>query len=173
MILHLEQIKRKTECRHTLLKIDYDTYVEQRLRKIEKQTQVAKFEKKEFNKQQEKLNRIMQKVEHQQKTISRADPHGAALLKKKMHLLKSQEKRLEKVELTEFPDIEESINFCFEDVEIPRTKNIVNLNIEELKVSDKILSTASFPLYAHSTSSKSVLWNWYSNLYYGTEEIQD
>ena len=28
MILHLEQIKKKTECRHTLLKIDYDTYVD-------------------------------------------------------------------------------------------------------------------------------------------------
>lgn len=52
MILHLEQIKKKTECRHTLLKIDYDTYVEQRLRKIEKQTQVARSEKREFNKQQ-------------------------------------------------------------------------------------------------------------------------
>ena len=84
MILHLEQIKKKTECRHTLLRIDYDTYVEQRLRKIEKQTQVAKSEKREFNKQQEKLQRIMQKVEYQQNTISRADPHGAQVLKKKM-----------------------------------------------------------------------------------------
>ena len=140
MILHLEQIKKKTECRHTLLKIDYDTYVEQRLRKIEKQTQVAKSEKREFNKQQKKLQRIMQKVEYQQNTISRADPHGAAVLKKKMHTLKSQEKKLDETELTEVPDIEESIYFSFEDIEIPRTKNIFNLNIEELKVSDKTLS---------------------------------
>ena len=140
MILHLEQIKKKTECRHTLLKIDYDTYVEQRLRKIQKQTQVAKVEKREFNKQQEKLQRIMQKVEHQQKTISRADPHGAQILKKKMHSLKSQEKKLNDSNLTEIPDIEESISFFFEDVEMPRTKNIINLNIDELKVSDKILS---------------------------------
>lgn len=140
MILHLEQIKKKTECRHTLLKIDYDTYVEQRLRKIEKQTQVAKSEKREFNKQQKKLQRIMQKVEYQQNTISRADPHGAAVLKKKMHTLKSQEKKLDETKLTEVPDIEESIYFSFEDIEIPRTKNIFNLNIEELKVSDKTLS---------------------------------
>lgn len=140
MILHLEQIKKKTECRHTLLKIDYDTYVEQRLRKIEKQTQVARSEKREFNKQQEKLQRIMQKVEHQQNTISRADPHGAKVLKKKMHSLKSQEKKLDEAELTEVPDVEESISFFFEDVEMPRTKNIINLNIDELKVSDKILS---------------------------------
>lgn len=140
MILHLEQIKKKNECRHTLLKIDYDTYVEQRLRKIEKQTQVAKSEKREFTKQQEKLRRIMQKVEYQQNTISRADPHGAKVLKKKMHSLKSQEKKLDEAELTEVPDVEESISFFFEDVEMPRTKNIINLNIDELKVSDKILS---------------------------------
>lgn len=140
MILHLEQIKKKTECRHTLLKIDYDTYVEQRLRKIEKQTQVARSEKREFNKQQEKLQRIMQKVEYQQNTITRADPHGAKVLKKKMHSLKSQERKLDETELTEVPDVEESIGFSFEEVEMPRTKNIINLNIDELKVSDKVLS---------------------------------
>ncbi len=140
MILHLEQIKKKTECRHTLLKIDYDTYVEQRLRKIEKQTQVARSEKREFNKQQEKLQRIMQKVEYQQNTITRADPHGAKVLKKKMHSLKSQERKLDETELTEVPDVEESISFSFEKVEIPRAKNIINLNIDELKVSDKVLS---------------------------------
>ena len=140
MILHLEQIKKKTECRHTLLKIDYDTYVEQRLRKIEKQTQVAKSEKREFNKQQEKLQRIMQKVEYQQNTITRADPHGAKVLKKKMHSLKSQERKLDETELTEVPDVEESISFSFEKVEIPRAKNIINLNIDELKVSNKVLS---------------------------------
>ena len=82
----------------------------------------------------------MQKVEHQQNTISRADPHGAQVLKKKMHSLKSQEKKLNETELTEVPDVEESISFFFEDVEIPRTKNIINLNIDELKVSDKLLS---------------------------------
>ena len=140
MILHLEQIKKKTECRHTLLKIDYDTYVEQRLRKIEKQTQVSRSEKREFNKQQEKLQRIMQKVEYQQNIITRADPHGAKVLKKKMHSLKSQERKLDETELTEVPDVEESISFSFEEVEVPGTKNIINLNIDELKVSDKVLS---------------------------------
>ncbi len=140
MILHLKQVMKKTDCRHTLLRIDYDTYVEQRLRKIDKQTQVAKSEKREFNKQQEKLRKIMQKVEHQQNTISRKDPHGAQVLKKKMHSLKSQEKRLDNTELTELPDVEESINFFFENVEIPKTKNILNLEIPELKVNDKILS---------------------------------
>ena len=140
MILHLEQIKKQTECRHTLLKIDYDTYVEQRIRKIEKQTQVARTEKREFTKQHEKLQRIMQKVEHQQNTISRSDPHGAKLLKKKMHSLKSQERKMDNTELTKFPDVEESINFFFENIEVTKNKKIITLNIDELKVHDKTLS---------------------------------
>ena len=38
------------------------------------------------------------------------------------------------------PDIEESINFSFEEVEIPKTKKIINISLKELKVKDKILS---------------------------------
>ena len=140
MILHLEQIMKKTDCRNTLLKIDYDTYVTQRLKKIDKQTQIANFEKRTFNKQREKLRKIMQKVEHQQNTISRKDPHGAQVLKKKMHTLKSQEKRLDETKITEIPDVEENINFFFEDVSIPKTKNIISLDIPKLTIQDKLLS---------------------------------
>ena len=140
MILHIEQIKHKTECRHTLVRIDYDTYVKIRLNKLNKQTQIAKSEKRKYQEQQDKLKQVMQKVEYQQNTISRSDPHGARLLKKKMHSLKSQEKKLDNKELTELPDIEESINFSFEEVEIPKTKKIINISLKELKVKDKILS---------------------------------
>lgn len=139
-ILHLEQIKKKQECKYTLLKVDYDTYVEQRLRSIEKQTQVAKSEQREFHKKQEKLKEIMQKVEYQQNTITRADPHGGQVLKKKMHALKSQEKKLDQTNLTEVPDVEESIHFFFEDVKIPKNKVILKLDIPELTVNERILS---------------------------------
>ncbi len=140
MILHLEQTMKKTDCTHTLLKIDYDTYIEQRINKIKKQKQVAKSEKREFYKQHEKLNKIMQKVEYQQNTISRKDPHGAAILKKKMHNLKTQEKKLNNIDLTKIPDVEENINFFFENVKIPKTKKIINVNISELKIHEKILA---------------------------------
>lgn len=139
-ILHLEQRKKKTESHYTLLKIDYDTYVNQRQRALEKQTQVAKFEKREFQKKQEKLNQVMQKVEYQQNTISRKDPHGARLLKKKMHALKSQEKKLENFDGIEVPDVEEGISFAFETVEIPKNKKILDLKIPELKVQDNVLA---------------------------------
>ena len=45
-----------------------------------------------------------------------------------MHSLKSQEKRLDEKELTKIPDVEESINFFFENVEIPRNKEIVKVD---------------------------------------------
>ena len=140
MILHIEQIKHKTECRHTLVRIDYDTYVKIRLNKLNKQTQIAKSEKRKYQEQQEKLKQVMQKVEYQQNTISRSDPHGARLLKKKMHSLKSQEKKLDNKELTELPDVEESIHFSFEEVELPKYKKIISFSTKELKVQDKILS---------------------------------
>lgn len=140
MILHIEQLKKKMECKHTLLRMDYDTYVNERLRKISKQTQVAKSEKREFDKKEEKLRIIMQKVESKQNTISRKDPHSAQLLKKKMHSLKAQEKKLNNLEITEIPDYEESINFFFEDAFIPSTKKILNLDIKELKVENKVLA---------------------------------
>lgn len=140
IILHLEQIRNKTNCRHTLLKIDYDTYIEQRINRIKKQEQLAYSEKREFNKKQEKLTQIMQKVDYQQRTISRKDPHGAKLLKKKMHSLKSQEKKLDNTVLTEQPDVEESINFFFENDEIPKTKIITKINLPELRIGNKILS---------------------------------
>lgn len=140
MILHIEQIIKKTECRYTLLKTRYDDYVEQRLKKLVKQTQIANFEKKEYEIQLNKFQKIMQKVEYQQNSISRNDPHGAALLKKKMHSLKSQERRLENKEITELPNVEESINFFFENVEIPKSKRIISINIPTLSINDKELS---------------------------------
>lgn len=140
MILHIEQVKKKKECRHTLLKIDFDTYVKNRINLIDKQTQIARSEKREFNRKQEKLMQIMQRVEHEQNVISRGNPHGAKLLKKKMKTLKSQEKKLEETNLTEIPDIEDGINFFFEHVDIPKNKIVLKLDIPELRIKEKILS---------------------------------
>ncbi len=140
MILHLEQIKHKTDCRNTLLKIDYDTYITKRYGAIERQRQIAGQERRKFQQKQEKLRQITQKVEYQQNTISRSDPHGARLLKKKMHSLKAQEKKLNNVELVDLPDVEEEIHFFFESITIPRTKKIIDLNIPQLVINSKCLS---------------------------------
>ena len=140
MILHLEQIKNKSDCRHTIMKIDYDTYIENRINSINKQTQVARSEKREFKKKEDKLKQVMNIVHHRQNTISRSDPFGAAILKRKMKSLKVQERRLNNKELTEMPDVEEGINFFFEDVFIPNTKVILDLKLDTLSINNKVLS---------------------------------
>lgn len=148
MILHIESLKKKTECKHTLLKIRYDEYVDLRLRIINHQTQIHNFERKEYQKKEEKLIHQKQKVEFEQNNISRGDPHGGRLLKKKMHNIKSQERKLENIDITEKPDSEESINFNFEEVYIPNAKKILNLNLDVLKINDIELSkNIKFDIY--------------------------
>lgn len=82
----------------------------------------------------------MQKVEQRQNSITRADPHGEYLLKKKMKSLKSQEKRFDNISLTKKPIVEESINLFFDNIEIPKGKTILNIHLQELKTKDKTLA---------------------------------
>ena len=141
-ILHMEQIKKKQESRFTFERIDYKSYVEKRLHNLSRQEEIAKKQRSEYNKQMEGFRQVYQKVEHQQNTITRADPHGAKLLKKKMKSLKSQEKRYEreKENFEEIPDIEEAINLSFGEVYIPNGKVILDFRQETLKNDTKVLS---------------------------------
>lgn len=141
-ILHLEQVRKKTCSRHTFLRVGYRQYVDLRLRSLVKQEQQASFEEKEYEKKQKKLDQITKKVEYRQETISRRDPHGGRLLKKKMHNLKAQARKLEAISLTEYPDVEESIRLSFPQVEVPRQKKILALKDFPLKIGDKHLSSS-------------------------------
>lgn len=140
-ILHMEQIRKKSVCRVNLSYSDYDTYVEKRLNALSKQDQMAKSDRRQFKEKQERLNRIMQKVEHQQRTISRGDPHGGFLLKKHMRNLKAQQRKLDQTELTEKVDVEEGIKFSFEDHILPKGKTVLSLHLEELCVEGKKLAS--------------------------------
>jgi ATPase subunit of ABC transporter with duplicated ATPase domains len=143
-ILHLEQVKKKSDARHTIEKISYREYVEKRLGMIRKQEQIARKQRAEHQAKMERWRQIYQKVDYQLNTITRADPHGARLLKKKMKSLKSQEKRLEreKQEFLDIPDVEEGIYLDFDsNIYIPNSKNIINLSIEQLTINDKLLSS--------------------------------
>ncbi|SHJ77873.1 ATPase components of ABC transporters with duplicated ATPase domains [Hathewaya proteolytica DSM 3090] len=143
IIVHLEQIRRKTICRYTVAKMGYEEYVETRLKAFQRQEQMARKEKEEYEKQQEKFRRIQQKVEHDQKNVSRQNPHGGKLLKKKMHVVKSMEKRFEKQyeNMTEMPHDEEAIMVKFnEDVQLPRGKVVLDFHRDELFVHQRILS---------------------------------
>lgn len=144
MIIHLELVKRKTEPKATVVRTGYTDYVTSRLYGLERQEQIARNERNEFVKQQEKLRKIQQKVEHQQNAISRQDPHGGRLLKKKMHTVKSMQNRFEKQfqNFTEIPDTEEAIFIRFDDSsKIPNGKTVLSYDAQSLAIGDRVLST--------------------------------
>lgn len=142
-IIHLEQIRKKRSARHTVKTSDYDAYVRERAGGLKKQEQLAKSERSEYRKQQEKLRRIEEKVEHQQEAISRGDPHGARMLKKKMHAVKSMERRFEREsgQMTETPDVEEAIFVKFAETKaLPSGKMVLDISLPELAVGGRVLA---------------------------------
>ena len=143
MILHMEQLKRKTESQCSVMRTGYREYVEQRLKGLERQTRLAQEEKAAYEKQQEKFRRIHDKVEYQQAVISRQNPSGARLLKKKMHAVKSMERRFEKQaeNMTRRPDTEDAIFFRFAPGEgIPAGKRVLDYELPLLNAGEKELS---------------------------------
>lgn len=143
VILHLEQVKKKQQPRHTIQRTGYREYVETRLGMLEKQEQVARKQRDQYEKQQQRFRQIYSKVEHDQAAISRQDPGGARLLKKKIHALKSQEKRLEKQagDFSEIPSVEEAIGVSFpQDTRLPAGKRILDFSLPELRTEERILA---------------------------------
>ena len=138
-IIHLEQLKRKTESRATVAKSGYREYVENRINSFAHQEQVARNERKEYQKQQEKFRQIQQKVEHQQKIITRQDPFTGASLRRTMHRVKAYEARFEKEfeNMTEIPETEDAIFIKFgEKANIPNGKVVLDYALEELNVEN-------------------------------------
>ena len=86
---------RKTRPRHTIVRMPYRKYISSREAAFERQEQLAQNERREYRKQMERFRQIEQRVEAMQNGISRQDPHGGRLLKKKMKAVKSQEHRFE------------------------------------------------------------------------------
>lgn len=143
MILHMEQRKRKTESQCTVFRTGYREYVELRRKNLDRQTRLAQEEKAAYEKQQEKFRRIHDKVEYQQAVISRQNPGGARLLKKKMHAVKSMERRFEKQaeNMTRPPDTEEAIFFRFAPGEgIPAGKWVTDYELPLLDAGGRELS---------------------------------
>lgn len=143
MILHMEQLKRKTQSQCTVFRTGYQEYVELRQKSIDRQTRLAQEEKAAYEKQQEKFRKIHDKVEHQQAVISRQNPGGARLLKKKMHAVKSMERRFEKQaeNMTRRPDTEEAIFFRFARGEgIPAGKWVIDYDLPLLTAGRRELA---------------------------------
>jgi len=143
VIIHMETQKRKSECSHSISRLSYSEYIRMRKYNLEKQDQIASMQRAEYAKQLEKWKTIHDKVEKQQGKISRQDPHGARLLKKKMKTVKAQERRFlkEKEDFTEFTDAEEAIFLRFyEGQYIDSSKRVLDMELDKLTRGDRILS---------------------------------
>lgn len=143
MIIHMEQLKRKTESRCTVFRTDYRNYVEKRREAMERQERLATEERAAYEKQQERFRRIYDKVEYQQDIISRQNPAGGRLLKKKMHSVKAMERRFERQaeNMTQMPETEEAIFFRFAEGEgIPAGKWVIDYELPVLEAGGRELS---------------------------------
>jgi ATPase subunit of ABC transporter with duplicated ATPase domains len=151
VIIHLEQIMRKTKSRYTIVNDNYKNYIERRAENFDRQEQQAQNERREKQIRDEKFRRIMQSVDSAQKNISHAERDTIArLLKKKMHTVKSMEKRFEREDenMTEMPEQEEAIFFKLGDKKaaMPAGKTVIEYELAELKTPDdsKTLATDIF-----------------------------
>ena len=147
-VIHFEQLRRKTVCRHTVANVPYRQYVSERLNAFEKQEQVAQSERREKRIRDEKIRKMEQTVNAQ---LSNAnfnfhDSLGR-LLKKKMKNVKALEHRFEREDenMTEFPEQEEAIYFRLGDKNstVPSGKWVVQCELPELCTADgsRVLAT--------------------------------
>lgn len=143
-ILHLEQIKRKTEMKFTYLKIDYDSYISLRQRLIHKQNQDAYRTRRE---KEEKRQNLMHQHLLVENDLDRAvrQPEWGRLLAKKMKNIKSMEKKLEKMPIIDYAQPEEAISVFFNpSISYPNGKVLLELNDFTLSIGDRVLSSSIF-----------------------------
>lgn len=138
MVIHIEHVHHKKVCRHTVARLSYREYIERRTGAMQHQEQVARKEADEQRKKEERWREIYEKVERNQRNISRGDPSGGRLLKKKMHSVMSQGRRLEKERdsLTELPVTEWQIFLDLPPVDMPSRKEIIRFELPKLTAPD-------------------------------------
>ena len=143
VVIHLEKVRKKTLPRHTIARMPYRQYIDERLSRFAHQEQLASKEREEYDRKMATYRQIEAKVEHQQNAISRQDPAGGRLLKKKMHAVKSMGRRFEreKGDMTEHPDTEEAILLRFQGTTpVPSGKTVLELDLPELRIGDTVLA---------------------------------
>ncbi len=96
VIIHLEQIQRKTKSRYSVVHDLYANYIQRRADAFDRQEQQASNDRKEKKLRDEKYARVYNSVQYAQSTVSRQAPSVGKNLKDKMHAVKAMGKRFEK-----------------------------------------------------------------------------
>lgn len=139
VIIHLEQIRRKTQCRYTIARMPYLQYMRERASRFDRQERMAENDRRQKKLREEKYRRIFQSVEYAQGAVSRQNPGKGRLLKKKMHAVKSMGRRFtrEDENMTEMPEEESAIFFKpGEKSKIPAGKTVIDYSLEALYTPD-------------------------------------
>lgn len=140
VVIHIELIRRKTRSRYTVRRMSYGEYMAYRESNLRNQEAAALYQRREQKLKEERFRRIRQKVEHDQSLVSRQDPHGGRLLKKKMHAVKALGRRYEreKEAMTEIPETETAMFFKMGTKEstVPAGKVVIDLKLERLMCPD-------------------------------------
>ncbi len=143
VIIHIEQLIRKTKSRITITRAGYEEYLSRRSHDFDKQAQVAAKQRADYDKQMEKWRQIYQRVDFEQENITRGDPSGGRLLKKKMHAVKAMGRRLEreKEDFLDFPESEDAILTKFDpDIRLPNGKVVLDYRLDALTVGERVLA---------------------------------
>ena len=145
MVIHIEQIQRKTKARYTVAKMPYRRYTEERMHHFERQEQQALSDRREKKIRDEKYRRVLQSVNH---ALAGATDQEGRNLKDKMHTVKSMGRRFEREnrDMTEMPEQEEAIFFKLGNKAsyIPAGKTVIEYELDELKVMENVLSKDIF-----------------------------
>lgn len=150
VIIHIEQIMRKTKSRYTVVRDNYRNYIERRAENFDRQEQQAINDRKEKKRRDEKYARVYNSVEHALSNVSRQAPAVGKNLKDKMHTVKAMGKRFEKEDenMTQMPEQEEAIFFKLGDerARMPAGKTVIEYKLDELRTPDnaKVLAKDIF-----------------------------
>ncbi len=144
VIIHMEQLARKTKCRISVARCPYREYLSYRKNSFAHQEQVAQKQREEYDKQMEKWRRIYNRVEYEQRNISKAErDHVGQMMKKKMSTVLSMGKRFEreKENFLDFPEEESAILTKFdENISIPSGKTILDFSLANLCIGQRCLA---------------------------------
>ena len=151
VVIHIEQIMRKTKSRYTVVKDNYRNYIEKRAENFERQEQQALNDRREKKIRDEKFNKVYNSVEGALSNISKGNRDAIGKnLKDKMHSVKAMGKRFEKEDenMTEMPEQEEAIFFKLgaENARMPAGKTVIEYSLNELRTPDdsKVLAKDIF-----------------------------
>ena len=142
VIIHIERLRRRQVPRATVHRMGYEEFAASRASSMAHQEQVARKEREEYDKKMARYMQIRQKVEHQQNAISRRDPHGSRMLKKKMHAVQSMGRRFEREaeDMTAMPESEEAIFARLDCQPLPPGKVVLDMDLRELTVPGRVLA---------------------------------